>query len=491
MKDTQCGRDAEPKEVVSPHIEPILPMLILWRSTPCLSNKWRSLECTWSPTASVFPWNTLSSLTYGFFEATLLQVKKAVLGCCQRMGNPSMHRGFNHIYSRLWKDMLSQNVLLIKLFHSQSTTHQAMRSSAQSLSHFILLQKCRSWVSMATSESTGVWTQNGVKSHEPFDHEVGQEPRNMGRIKEHAPVPTKTGKGSPKPTALPAGSLSLIHKVVGWWLPRSTLWMKPVLTKWTQCKPPWPSQKSMQMPWSTMTLAIFKTMCNAASLWKKPSGPFSIRSWMSFTGPTTNAAKPNWPAVKPNVSGEFGRTWVKSLTHGCVGRIFFWMAWRDVAIGFGFVKALGSGMLTCVRCQASRGAEPRQRPATGRHGMSWVWKYEKSLWEQVCTKHGKKQTTKTWEEPDNHKEQCFWTKPLAHTFLTNPFLWVFFFKVFGLLVVLVAGKSFRNQKPKKLEENQKNQKNQCLQRKSLAQTFLRMLWFFCFFWFFSRFLGFW
>ena len=191
------------------------------------------------------------------------------------------------------------------------------------LSHFILLQKCRSWVSMATSESTGVWTQNGVKSHEPFDHEVGQEPRNMGRIKEHAPVPTKTGKGSPKPTALPAGSLSLIHKVVGWWLPRSTLWMKPVLTKWTQCKPPWPSQKSMQMPWSTMTLAIFKTMCNAASLWKKPSGPFSIRSWMSFTGPTTNAAKPNWPAVKPNVSGEFGRTWVKSLTHGCVGRIFF------------------------------------------------------------------------------------------------------------------------------------------------------------------------
>ena len=183
MKDTQCGRDAEPKGVVSPHLEPILPMLILWRSILCLSNKWRSVECTWSPTASVFPWNTLSSLTYGFFEATLLQVKRTVLGWCQRMGSPSIHRGFNHIYSKLWKDMLSQNVLLIKLFHSRSTTHQAMRSSAQSLSHFVPLQKCRSWISMATSESTAVWmgwrATNYSTTRQAKNQEIWEGSKNM------------------------------------------------------------------------------------------------------------------------------------------------------------------------------------------------------------------------------------------------------------------------------------------------------------------------
>ena len=112
---------------------------------------------------------------------------------------------------------------------------------------------------------------------------------------------------------------------------------------------------------------------------------------------------------------------------------FFGMAWRDVAIGFGSVKALGSGMQICARCQASRGAEPQRRPATGRRGISWVWKYEKRLWEQVRTKHRKKQTAKTWEEPENHKGQCLWTKLLAHTFLTNLFLFGFLpgFWVFG------------------------------------------------------------
>ena len=81
---------ADPQESAVPCIivssegfERILAMLILWRSIPCLSKEWTNLECTWSPTASVLPWNTLSSLTYGFFEATLLQVKKAMLGCCR------------------------------------------------------------------------------------------------------------------------------------------------------------------------------------------------------------------------------------------------------------------------------------------------------------------------------------------------------------------------------------------------------------------------
>ena len=68
----------------------------------------------------------------------------------------------------------------------------------------------------------------------------------------------------------------------------------------------------------------------------------------------------------------------------------------------------------------------------------------------------------------------------------NP-LFFCFLEVFGFLVVLVADKSFRNQKTKNLEENQKKQ---CLWTKSLAQTFLRMLCFFCFLSVFLEVLGF-
>ena len=67
-------------------------------------------------------------------------------------------------------------------------------------------------------------------------------------------------------------------------------------------------------------------------------------------------------------------------------------------------------------------------------------------------------------------------------FLFFCFFW-FLFEVFWFLVVSIADKSLRSPKPKKLEENQKKQKKQCLWTKSLAQTFLRILWFFCFFWF--------
>ena len=51
----------------------------------------------------------------------------------------------------------------------------------------------------------------------------------------------------------------------------------------------------------------------------------------------------------------------------------------------------------------------------------------------------------------NASEQSPWRRHSSESF-------VFFFEVFGVLVVLVADKSFRSQKPKKLEENQKKQK---------------------------------
>ena len=121
----------------------------------------------------------------------------------------------------------------------------------------------------------------------------------------------------------------------------------------------------------------------------------------------------------------------------------------------------------------------------------WVWKYEKSLWEQVCTKHGKKQTTKTWEEPDNHKEQCFWTKPLAHTFLTNPFFWVFFFKVFGFLVVLVAGKSFRTKNQKNSRKTKKTKKTKKTNVSEESPWPRHSSECFGFFGFFGFFRGFW
>ena len=196
MKDTQCGRDAEPKA-----------------KGGCISTYRTNFAYVDSMKVNTMSFKQMEELgvymvtnSFGFsmkyLELSYLRLLRGNLtpgqeGRVRLMsenGKPIHAQRFQSHTQSFWKDMLFQNVLLIKLFHSQSTTHQAMRSSAQSLSHFVPLQKCRSWVSMATSESTGVWTQNGMKSHELFDHEAGQEPRNMGRIKEHAPVPQRQAK---------------------------------------------------------------------------------------------------------------------------------------------------------------------------------------------------------------------------------------------------------------------------------------------------------
>jgi len=63
----------------------------------------------------------------------------------------------------------------------------------------------------------------------------------------------------------------------------------------------------------------------------------------------------------------------------------------------------------------------------------------------------------------------------------NPLFFVFFFEVFEFLVVLVADKSFRSQKPKKLKENQKKTKEPMPLNKVLGPDILQNPLVFCFF----------